>query len=175
MLHRLLYPAALACLALACSDRPGPVEPDVAAAPVRQQSGPPIPVDPTPIIDPLLEAICGFPVAVANDGKVKNIFLRDGRLLATSPGLHVILTNLDNGRSARVNATGPVTFEFDDQPDGELLITWNGRSVWAFGEGQGFQFVVLIGHFTMRLGPNGEVVQPLQGNGQIQDACALIA
>ncbi len=173
MLIRLLYPAALACFVLGCSERSGPVEPADATTPALQRSGPPTPLDPTPFIDPSLEAICGFPVEIMTDGKVKDIFLPDGRLLGTSPGLHVTATNVTSGRSIRVNATGPVTF--DAEPDGGLLTTWNGRSLWVFPEGQGSRFVILIGRFTMRVGPDGEVVQPLQGNGQILNACELIA
>jgi hypothetical protein len=163
-----VFPAVLVCALTACSDQPSPAEPASTAPPrAAMAQGQPTDVDETPFPVPF----CGFPVEVVLSGKAKTIELPGGRMIITAPGLTVTLTNPANGNQETLNITGALhqrTLE-----NGNVEIVSTGRS--ALFEPVVPGLVLIIGRFSYVLDAAGNLVQPLQGNGQLIDVCELLA
>lgn len=104
-------------------------------------------------------------------GKGKTIELPAGRTIITSPGLTAGLTNLDNGRGATLNITG--SFHQRILDNGNLEIVSTGRSALFAPAVPGL--VLVTGKWSYVLDPQGNLVQSLQGNGQLIDRCELLA
>ena len=169
MRHRVIYTAMLGCALVACSDRPSPVEP-VATVPALQRGGPPTPVEPGQFEDELASGICGFPVLVEFTGKEKVLELPGGRTIVISPGFKATVTNGITGTTVTLNVTGAV--QENPLPDGSTELVLTGHNVFV-GPEEGF--LLLIGRFNAVFGADGNTVQPLEGNGQRTDLCALLA
>ena len=160
------FPAVLACALTACGDRPSPAEPAGTAPPtVSAAKGRPTEVDETPFDVP-------FCVEVVLSGKAKTIELAGGRTIITAPGLTVTLTNPANGNQETLNITGALhqrTLE-----NGNVEIVSTGRSALFAPTVPGL--VLVIGRFSYVVDATGELlVQPLEGDGQLIDVCALLA
>ncbi len=113
---------------------------------------------------------CDFPLSLELSGKGKTIVLPDGRLIITSPGLHVTVTNLDNGEQATFNITG--SFHQTTNPEtGEVTTLARGRNL-LFDPEAGT--VIAIGNFSFVFDAEGTLAQPLEGEGQLIDVCALL-
>ena len=113
--------------------------------------------------------VCPFGVEVLLSGKAKTIDLPDDRFIFTSPGLDATLTNLDDpSRQVTLNITG--AFHQTTEQDGSVVTRSTGRSL-LFDPQAGF--VLAIGNFVFDA--DGTLMQPLEGQGQLIDACALIA
>jgi hypothetical protein len=113
---------------------------------------------------------CSFPMQLELSGKGKTIELPDGRRILTSPGLHVTITNLDNGEQATFNITG--TFhETTNLETGEVTTRVTGRNL-LFDPEAGT--VIAIGNFSFVFDAEGNLVQPLEGKGRLIDVCALL-
>jgi hypothetical protein len=94
-----------------------------------------------------------------------------GRFIFTSPGLKATLTNLDDpSKQVTLNITG--AFHQTTEPDGSIVTVSTGRSL--LGDPQ-TGFVLAIGNFSFVFDGEGNLIQPLEGQGQLIDACALIA
>jgi hypothetical protein len=173
MRHIASLPAVLVYTLTACSDRPSPAEPASVAqssATVAAQ-GPPTGVEqpPSPVF------FCSFPIEVVLSGKEKTIELPGGRMIVTSPGLKVTLTNPANGQQETLNITGAAHLRTLENGDVEHVLTGRGAVFDPFIPG--FQgFALLVGRFTYVTDATGEqIVQTLQGIGQQIDICALLA
>ncbi len=113
---------------------------------------------------------CTFGVHASGTGKGKTIDLPGGRFIITSPGLHVTLTNLDDPtKQVTLNITG--AFHQTTEQDGSVVTVYTGRSV-LFDPQAGF--VLAIGNFSQVFDANGNLIQPLEGHGQLVDVCAMI-
>jgi hypothetical protein len=168
-MRHIAIPAALAWAVIACSDRPGPTELDSPAptSVTATARGGPTEVDETPFTVPF----CGFPIEVVLSGKGKTIELPAGRTIITSPGLTATLTNLDNGNQATLNITGSLHQRILDNGNVEIVST--GRSALFAPVVSGL--VLVIGRWSYVLDSQGNLVQSLQGNGQLIDVCELLA
>jgi hypothetical protein len=114
--------------------------------------------------------VCVFGVEISETGKAKTIFLPGNRLIFTSPGVHATLTNLnDPTKQVTLNITG--AFHQTTEQDGSVVTMSTGRSL-LFDPQAGF--VLAIGNFSFVFDAGGNLIQPLKGQGQLQDVCAMI-
>jgi hypothetical protein len=114
---------------------------------------------------------CSFPIQLELSGKGKVITLPDGRRILTSPGLHVTVTNVDNGEQATFNITGTL-HETTNLETGEVTTVVTGRNL-LFDPEAGV--VLTIGPFTYVFDAEGNLIQPFEGKGKVIDVCALLA
>jgi hypothetical protein len=119
--------------------------------------------------DPRFPGACDFPMHLEVSGKAKTITLPDGTLIVTSPGLDVTVTNLDNGEQARFSITG--SFHQSTNEIGQVTTLARGRSV-LFDPVAGT--VLASGNFSYVFNADGTLAQPLEGEGQLIDVCALL-
>jgi hypothetical protein len=116
--------------------------------------------------------LCPFELEVVLTGKSKPIDLPGDRMIVTGPGLHVTMTNLsDPTKQVTLNITGVAHQTM--QQDGSVVVVSTGRSV-LFDEFEGV-LVLVIGTFSLVIDAAGNQIQPLEGQGQLTDACALIS
>jgi len=160
--------AVLVYASTACDDRPFPAEPVVAAPPatIAARQAPPEDVDQTFTF----EGGCSFAILVHVVGKTKFIELPDGSTIMTNPGVVVTLTNLDNQHQETFGITG--AFHQDTLPNGDLVTVSTGRSL-TFDPVAGL--VLIMGRFSWIFDAQGNLVQPLQGNGRVVDVCELLS
>jgi hypothetical protein len=104
-------------------------------------------------------------------GKGKTIELPGGRTLVTSPGQTVVVTNLDDP-SHSVTLKIPGAFHITTAPNGDVLTVVTGRNL-LFDPEAGF--VLAIGRFQYRFDSGGNLVEPLNGRGQLLDVCQMVA
>ena len=116
-------------------------------------------------------ALCSFALHISVDGQKKTIELPGDRTTEIYPGEFVTLTNLDDpSKQVTENITG--SFHIKYLPDGSTETVFTGRNlVWDPFAG----FVFVFGHFGYAIDANGNLTQPLHGEGKIVDACALIS
>jgi len=112
---------------------------------------------------------CDFPMQLKVSGKTKTIELPDGSLIITSPGLDVTVTNRDNGEQARFSITG--SFHQSTNETGQVTTLARGRSL-LFDPVAGT--VIASGNFSYVFNADGTLAQPLEGEGQLIDVCALL-
>ena len=150
-------------------DRTSPAEPTSVAASMASASarGRPTDYDETPFT----VEFCGFPLEVVLSGKAKTIELPGGRMIMTAPGLTVTLTNPANGNQETLNITGALHQRILENGDVEIVST--GRSALFAPAVPGL--VLIVGRFTFVVDAEGNLVQPLQGTGQLIDLCELLA
>ena len=121
--------------------------------------------------DPRFPGACDFPFKLEFSGKAKTIELPNGGTIATSPGLDVTITNLEQPENqATFNITGTVhtrTLE-----DGDVVTVIRGRNLAIDPEAG---TVVAIGRFSFVFDAEGNLVQPLTGNGRLIDVCELLS
>jgi hypothetical protein len=136
----------------------------------------PTPVDTTFVVPPfILSESQDFPLEFALSGKSKTIELPDDRFILLSPGLEATLTNLDDpSNSLTLNITGSshqTTLE-----DGSVLTEFDGRNLLAdpFIDDGEPGLVLAIGHFSIIVDNQGNLVQPLQGQGQVVNVIDLL-
>jgi hypothetical protein len=114
---------------------------------------------------------CSFPMQLELSGKGKTIELPDGRRILTSPGLHVTITNLDNGEQATFNITGTL-HETTNLETGDVTTVVTGRNL-LFDPEAGV--VLTIGQFTYVFDAKGNLIQAFEGKGQVIDVCELLS
>jgi hypothetical protein len=136
----------------------------------------PEPVDTTFVVDPLvLSESQDFPLEFALSGKSKEIDLPDDRVIIVSPGLEATLTNLDDpSNSLTLNITG--SFHQTTLEDGSVLTEFDGRNLLAdpFIDDGEPGLVLAIGHFSFIVDNQGNLVQPLEGQGQVVNVIDLL-
>ncbi len=147
----------------------------VVAAPMvsaQSQGGKPQDVDEEPIdLDSgAVFGNCDFPVRLEYSGKAKTLQLPGERFILTSPKLTATLTNLDTGEQERVVITG--AFHQTTLDNGDVVTKATGRNLLGDPEAG---FVVAVGNFSYVFDENGNLVQPLTGEGQLIDVCELLS
>ena len=114
---------------------------------------------------------CSFPVLLEVDGKGKTIELPNGTFLATSPGLNATLTNPETGTQETYNVTGSVRTT-TDPVSGDVVTEMKGRNLAIDPEAG---FVVAVGNFSFTFDAEGNLTEPLSGEGQLIDVCEALA
>ena len=154
-----MFSSVLAVLALGVTLGP----PSVAAQNRPQDVNETVPLPPG--------TACPFEVELLLIGKTKTIEHRGDRSIITSPGLNATLTNLDNpSKQVTLNITG--AFHETTKQDGSVVTVVTGRNLLLDPDAG---FVLAIGRFSFAFDASGNLIQPLNGKGQLIDACALIA
>ena len=114
--------------------------------------------------------VCTFGVQLSQSGKAKTIDLPGDRFIFTSPGLHATVTNLDDStKQVTLNITG--AFHQTTEQNGSVVTVVTGRNL-LFDPQAGF--VLAIGRFSFVFDVGGNLIQPLDGQGQLRDVCAMI-
>jgi hypothetical protein len=146
----------------------------VAAPMVAAQSngGKPKDVDEAPInLDSgAIFGNCAFPVRLKYSGKAKTLQLPGRRFIFTSPELTATLTNVESGKQETVVITG--AFHQTTLENGDVVTEATGRNL--LGDPQA-GFVVAVGNFSYVFDADGNLIQPLTGDGQLIDVCELLA
>ena len=114
---------------------------------------------------------CSFPVLLETSGKVKTIELPNGTTLFTFPGLTATLTNPETGTSETYSVTGANRVLPPDE-EGIVVTEVTGRNLLIDPEAG---FVVASGNFSFAFDEEGNLVQPLEGEGQLIDVCEALA
>jgi hypothetical protein len=137
----------------------------------------PTPVDETPLVfDPLVFSESqDFQLEIAASGKMKEIDLPGDRVISVFPGEEATLTNLnDPSHSLTLNVTG--SFHQTTLEDGSKLTEFDGRNLLSdpFIDHGEPGLVLAIGHFSIIVDAAGNLVQPLQGQGQVVNVIDLL-
>ena len=114
---------------------------------------------------------CSFPVLVEATGEGKTIKLPNGTTLFVFPGLDVTLTNPETGTSETYSVTGANRVLPPDE-EGVVVTEVTGRNLLIDPEAG---FVVASGNFSFAFDEEGNLVQPLEGEGQLIDVCEALA
>jgi hypothetical protein len=166
--------ALLSALVFGCADQPttpgAPPEPGSIAAARASAGGRPI--DVTFTEDHPAGAFCDFAFRIEGSEKEKTIELPGDRTLLIFPGAIATITNLSNGNQETFRIPGAIHITTLENGDVEIVFT--GPNLI----GQPFEprfLVIAIGTFTYVFDSQGNLVQPLQGSGQLIDVCALLS
>jgi hypothetical protein len=131
------------------------------------------------IVNPdAVRGTCDFPLQLDLSGKAKTIVLPDGAVvgvtsIGTSPGLDVTVTNVTTGEQATFNITGAFHNSADTPKPGQVTTVTTGRSLII--DPVAGTAVIAIGNFSFVSNPDGTFAEPLEGEGQLIDVCALLA
>ena len=176
-MRRFLLPssgALLSALIFGCADQPTtpgtPQELGSIAAASASAGGRPI--DVTFSNELPAGAFCAFAVLLEGSEKEKTIELPGDRTLLIFPGAKYTLTNLSNGN--QVTFPFPGTIQVTTLENGNVELVFRGPNLI----GQPFEprfLVRTVGTFTYVFDSQGNLVQPLQGSGQLIDLCALLS
>jgi hypothetical protein len=112
---------------------------------------------------------CDFPVRLVLSGKGKTIDLPGEGFIFTSPGLTATLTNVDTGKQAVFGVTGAL--HQSTRENGDVVTVATGRNLLGDPEAG---FVLARGNFSYVFDAQGNLVQPLSGEGQLLDVCTLV-
>jgi hypothetical protein len=166
--------ALLSALVFGCADQPttpGALpEPGSIAAARASAGGRPIDVTFTNELP--AGAFCAFAVLLEGSEKEKTIELPGDRTLLIFPGAKYTLTNLSNGN--QVSFPFPGSIQVTTLENGDTELAFRGPNL----VGQPFEprfLVRTIGTFTYVFDSQGNLVQPLQGSGQLIDLCELLS
>jgi hypothetical protein len=131
------------------------------------------PVRPTDVDDTFtVEGFCAFSILFEVSGKTKVIELPGGRILITSPGLTVTLTNLENENQETFGVTG--AYHQTILANGTVVTVSTGRSLFLDPFGQGAGLGLFIGRWTFAFDAEGNFT-PVVGTGRQIDVCELLA
>jgi hypothetical protein len=126
-----------------------------------------IPVDDTFVDD----VDCSFPVQIRFKGTdigVTGIVQGDVHEFHAFAGGYAILTNLDTGKTIRVNIAGPFHFTFGE--DGSFRLVGTGTSLFFFEDTPGIQWVP--GRFVVSIDAEGN--STFTSEGTSRDLCAAL-
>jgi hypothetical protein len=146
----------------------GPPATEVSRA-SQGHGSPPVPVSGSFIVPGGSVPGCDFDVQVSFSGLAGEIDLPGNRFIFTAPQLTAILTNLQNGRSVTLSITG--AFHQSTDENGDIITVATGRNLLGDPVAG---FVLAIGDFSYVFDSNGNLIQPLTGQGQLIDVCGLI-
>ncbi|HKH10443.1 MAG TPA: hypothetical protein VKA73_04785 [Rubrobacter sp.] len=113
---------------------------------------------------------CDFPVRLEMSGKAKTIDLPGDGFIFTSPGLTATLTNVDTGEQETVAITGALHQTTLD--NGDVVTRATGRNLLGDPEAG---FVIASGNFSFAFDAQGNLVQPLSGDGRLVDVCGILS
>ena len=166
-MRHVAFLALLALSVVGCSDRPSAVGPSgVLPVGVAFSSGAPLPFE-----DSYISQSCGFNLLVHLSGKVKEIARPGGAFKVSFPGFSTQVTNPATGKQVSIGSTG--SFHITGLANGNTEIVYTGRN--TYDDPVEGRFLLLIGQFSEVFDSAFDVVQPLHGNGQIVDVCALLS
>jgi hypothetical protein len=155
-----------ACLTLAAL---GPPTTQLARA-SQGRSSPPVPVSGSFIVPGGTFSNCAFDVEVSFSGLAGEVDLPGNRFIFTAPQLTATLTNLsDPTKSVTLRITG--AFHQSTDENGNVTTVVTGRNLLGDPIAG---FVLAIGDFSFVFDSNGNLIQPLTGQGQLIDVCELI-
>jgi hypothetical protein len=146
----------------------------VVAAPMvlaQPNGGKPKDVDEKPIVldSGAVFGKCDDPVSLEYSGKAKTLQLPGERFIFTSPELTATLTNVVSGVRETVVITG--AFHQTTLENGDVVTEATGRNLLGDPEAG---FVVAVGNFSYVFDAEGNLIQPLEGEGQLIDVCELL-
>jgi hypothetical protein len=146
----------------------------VVAAPMvlaQPNGGKPTNVDETPInLDPgAVFGYCDDPISLVYSGKAKTLQLPGERFIFTSPQLTATLTNVDTGEQEKVVITG--VFHRTTLENGDVVTKVTGRNLLGDPEAG---FVIAVGNFSYVFDAEGNLTQPLEGEGRLIDVCEVL-
>ena len=113
---------------------------------------------------------CDFPIRLEYSGKAKTLQLPGERFIFTSPGLTATLTNVETGEQETVTITG--AFHQTTLDNGDVVTEATGRNLLGDPEAG---FVIAVGNFSYVFDAEGNLIQPLEGEGQLIDVCGLLS
>lgn len=117
------------------------------------------------------EGACAFDVLVTADGKAKTINLKGNRFVFTSPGLNAEVTNLsDSTKTVNLSVTG--AFHQTTRNNGDIVTIVTGRN---FLTDPLAGVVLAIGTFRFAFDASNNLIEPLNGQGQLINICDLIS
>jgi hypothetical protein len=166
----------LGCVLAACSDQSTPLAPDAAGSVSLSQGGAPTPISGDLAVDEFATVVCGFTVQSGFIGKQKVLAFPNGRTTILFPAYKQTWINASTGRTITRSLTG--SFHINPLPNGDTEIVFTGNNAIGFinPDDATQNFLVLItGRFTQVIGPDGSLVQALEGNGRRIDVCSLLA
>lgn len=129
----------------------------------------PEPVDAT--IDLPAGTVCSFAVDLQLSGKSKTTDLPGNRFLISSPGLHATVTNVDDPDRLVTLSISGASRDFAREGGGVLTVV-TGRNL-LFDPQAGF--VLARGSFRFAFDGEANLVEPLNGKGQLEDVCQMVA
>jgi hypothetical protein len=112
---------------------------------------------------------CDEPISLVYSGKAKTLQLPGERFIFTSPGLTATLTNVESGEQETVVITG--AFHQTTLENGDVVTVATGRNLLGDPEAG---FVIAVGNFSYVFDAQGNLIQPLEGEGQLIDVCELL-
>jgi hypothetical protein len=116
-----------------------------------------------------------FPLEIALSGKSKTIEFSEDSFIFLSPGQQASLTNVnDPSKSVTLGITG--SFHQTTLSDGSVLTEYDGRNLLGdpFIDDGEPGLVLAIGHFSTITDSDGNLVQSLEGQGQIVNVIDLL-
>jgi hypothetical protein len=137
----------------------------------QPNGGKPTNVDETPIdLDSgAVFGKCDDPISLVYSGKAKKLQLPSERFIFTSPELTATLTNVESGEQETVVITG--AFHQTTLENGDVVTEATGRNLLGDPKAG---FVIAVGNFSYVFDAQGNLVQPLEGEGQLIDVCELL-
>jgi len=146
----------------------------VVAAPMvlaQPNGGKPTNVDETPIdLDSgAVFGKCDDPISLVYSGKAKTLQLPGERFIFASPKLTATLTNVESEEQETVVITG--AFHQTTLENGDVVTEVTGRNLLGDPEAG---FVIAVGNFSYVFDDEGNLIQPLEGEGQLIDVCELL-
>jgi hypothetical protein len=162
------FPAVLVCVLTACTDRPSPVEAVGVGTPRAPAAAQGRPSEVTESFT--ITGFCEFDILYEAGGKQKGIELPGGRTITIFPGFSATLTNLDNGNQETLGITG--AFHQSTLANGDVEVVFTGRNLLGDPDAG---LVLAIGRFSIVFDAEGNLIQSLQGTGQLIDICELLA
>jgi hypothetical protein len=138
------------------------------------------PVPPSPVVFEGASAVCSFPVQVTYTA-FKNFSIthldKNGAIRWIGGAGRIVerITNLTNGKSVTLNASGPGKLTFNE--DGSA--TLNGGGPWIVGYFAGdnppLALILYRGHIVLNISPEGVLTLVSYVGAPPQDVCAMIA
>lgn len=124
---------------------------------------------PEPVNDTFTDDSCGHELVVHVVGKEKTHELSDSRVIRTSPGEHITVTDPVTGNSLDYVITG--SGHETTLPDGRIAVTAVGKNALFHPL---FGFIITSGNMRFAIGPDGEFLEPPHGTGNVIDVCKAI-
>jgi len=176
-MRRFLFLPSIAlssALVFSCVDQPttpsAPSETGSLAAASANAGGRPI--DATYSFDIPEGVFCDFALHTEGAEKEKTIELPGDHTLLIFPGAIATWMNLSNGNQETFRIPG--SFHITTLENGDTELVFTGRNIIGQPFEPNFLFLA-IGTFTYVFDSQGNLVQPLQGSGQLIDVCALLS